>query len=929
MALEPDYDDIWNDLDSICPLLDAMRNGKLPEYQVRKLADGLGLAWGEGCTAAEMQQVIWYLMLNTDPVGSFIDDFELAPECPRQLKKKIDDSKRLALGLEVEEDSLPAVQVTPPPKKTSRQASKKSEKSKPEKKKAKTEPAVLETPPPPAKTETPTSSGRVTRTKSKSSEESPYEPAPTSSRPKRKRSAPAEESKSSALLDAPVEPLNHKRRKKEKVFEEDQWDVDGPEEESDEDEIMTMSSDPEDGSFEEPEPKPQRTSNSKKATLKPQPPRRRNVPSRDLTTPKEKEKKPEKMDIDAPSRLHPDLYLALPNDSSYKKPGMHVMSLMSENISNVVMATVYEMPVLDAVAIQDDAEKAKKVNDVNVAFKQEESDYLPSYNDARSQVALQRQKGFGNVMRSMQYNQSLIKPSESANPSGTYRALRDRYEAFKAGLTEPEPMETDPLDTDLSHDFSSMRPHLGSQEINPQQQPTPLKKSSQDLEKLPPFKDEQRSSISEEELPSLSILKRAPSADVEGKKYQDTMNVLSSTLSKMTGYGGGSISRSREALPSITSSPQRHPSSPGASMSSRKSPPSSSPPRGSPSGSPSLVSHSQHHGIPGLAAVTGQAQTNGLPSMMNPLGVRYLQQLALQQHMQAQQHQHHQHQQQAAAAAAQQAQIQAQKAAHQSMLEAQQKMAKMQGSRLPEMMAPGGYSPAEVALIQQQQKSSQMALQEYQRLKQKEEFQQKYFEFQRNQQIQEMNMEREKRHMRHEREEDTKVLVDLARKVDPYHYERAAGASSSPGSLTVNPQLSKLNLPPFDRSHVPSPGASQQSPLPIHTRNPYLNLIKQSPLPSSSSSTSSSSGGSGVDATRGGQTVPNPRMNYASVQRLPSFSPQGPSAVAQASPIQTKKPSPQETPWILPSNFTPPPLAKISAGGQSGVSATLPPFGSK
>jgi hypothetical protein len=49
-------------------------------------------------------------------------------------------------------------------------------------------------------------------------------------------------------------------------------------------------------------------------------------------------------------------------------------------------------------------------------------------------------------------------------------------------------METDPLDTDLSHDFSSMRPHLGSQEINPQQQPTPLKKSSQDLEKLPPFK---------------------------------------------------------------------------------------------------------------------------------------------------------------------------------------------------------------------------------------------------------------------------------------------------------------------------------------------------------------------------------------------------------------------------------------------------------
>jgi hypothetical protein len=111
-------------------------------------------------------------------------------------------------------------------------------------------------------------------------------------------------------------------------------------------------------------------------------------------------------------------------------------------------------------------------------------------------------------------------------------------------------------------------------------------------------------------------------------------------------------------------------------------------------------------------------------------------------------------------------------------------------------------------------------------------------------------------------------------------------------SFVVNPQLSKLNLPPFDRSHVPSPGASQQSPLPIHTRNPYLNLIKQSPLPSSSSSTSSSSGGSGVDATRGGQTVPNPRMNYASVQRLPSFSPQGPSAVAQASPIQVRPPFP-------------------------------------
>ena len=48
MALEPDYDDIWNDLDSVCPLLDAMRNGKLPEAQVRKLASGLGLAWGEG-----------------------------------------------------------------------------------------------------------------------------------------------------------------------------------------------------------------------------------------------------------------------------------------------------------------------------------------------------------------------------------------------------------------------------------------------------------------------------------------------------------------------------------------------------------------------------------------------------------------------------------------------------------------------------------------------------------------------------------------------------------------------------------------------------------------------------------------------------------------------------------------------------------------
>jgi hypothetical protein len=56
-------------------------------------------------------------------------------------------------------------------------------------------------------------------------------------------------------------------------------------------------------------------------------------------------------------------------------------------------------------------------------------------------------------------------------------------------------------------------------------------------------------------------------------------------------------------------------------MSSRKSPPSSSPPRGSPSGSPSLVSHSQHHGIPGLAAVTGQAQTNGLPCTFHFLSV--------------------------------------------------------------------------------------------------------------------------------------------------------------------------------------------------------------------------------------------------------------------------------------------------------------------
>ena len=44
----PDYSDVWNDLDSICPILDKLRSAELPEESVNALVKGLGLAWGAG-----------------------------------------------------------------------------------------------------------------------------------------------------------------------------------------------------------------------------------------------------------------------------------------------------------------------------------------------------------------------------------------------------------------------------------------------------------------------------------------------------------------------------------------------------------------------------------------------------------------------------------------------------------------------------------------------------------------------------------------------------------------------------------------------------------------------------------------------------------------------------------------------------------------
>lgn len=45
------------------------------------------------CSSSEMQQIIWYLLLNTDPVGEFIDEFEVSGAPPGWIKRTLKNAE--------------------------------------------------------------------------------------------------------------------------------------------------------------------------------------------------------------------------------------------------------------------------------------------------------------------------------------------------------------------------------------------------------------------------------------------------------------------------------------------------------------------------------------------------------------------------------------------------------------------------------------------------------------------------------------------------------------------------------------------------------------------------------------------------------------------------------------------------------------------
>eukprot|EP01127_Copromyxa_protea_P019674 TRINITY_DN6438_c0_g1_i1.p1 TRINITY_DN6438_c0_g1~~TRINITY_DN6438_c0_g1_i1.p1 ORF type:complete len:802 (+),score=67.25 TRINITY_DN6438_c0_g1_i1:62-2467(+) len=87
----------WDHLDALVPLLPAVRDGTLPEKQARSVVEALGLTWGPGCTVEEMLSIVWYLLINTDPVGSFIDEYEFSGPAGKQLVAQLKASLRNAI----------------------------------------------------------------------------------------------------------------------------------------------------------------------------------------------------------------------------------------------------------------------------------------------------------------------------------------------------------------------------------------------------------------------------------------------------------------------------------------------------------------------------------------------------------------------------------------------------------------------------------------------------------------------------------------------------------------------------------------------------------------------------------------------------------------------------------------------------------------
>jgi len=77
---------LWDNLDKVEPHLQKLRSGELSETKAKYLCKEFGLEWFAGISVEEMEKIIWYLLINTDSVGSFIDTYDKYGATPQQEK---------------------------------------------------------------------------------------------------------------------------------------------------------------------------------------------------------------------------------------------------------------------------------------------------------------------------------------------------------------------------------------------------------------------------------------------------------------------------------------------------------------------------------------------------------------------------------------------------------------------------------------------------------------------------------------------------------------------------------------------------------------------------------------------------------------------------------------------------------------------------